>query len=147
MAEMRYGIIGLFSLLLVGGFIVLGTGEEEHTYVCPATGQLGVFYGGLSSSGERAYPYEENRTGYRDCRYSNGTRTAWVTCDQYATGFNASCAEPVVLPNASFTCSFNLAPDMVVNDFEGFDAWSFNHSDGSITILATNNTNYNVSYD
>jgi hypothetical protein len=146
MSATRYGIIGLVAALLIGGVVMLNSGEKNVTYVCPATGQIGVFYGGLSSSGERAYPYDNTTTGYKDCKYSNNTREKWVTCTDYLKAFNASCVEPIIpVPvNNSFSCQFSTAPSMTVIDPSGWNAWQFNHTNDTMTILLTNSSYYNI---
>lgn len=143
----RYGIIGLFTALLVGGFVYLNSGEKNFTYVCPGNGEIGVFYGGLSSSMQRAYPYDNTTQGYKDCKYPNGTREEWATCDDYAKQFNASCSEPEipVVMNASFSCSFDKPPELIA-DMDGWNGWQFNGTNNTITLLLTNSSNYTVTW-
>lgn len=62
------GIIGLISILAIfGGAFVLSPNEMDYTYVCNTTKQVGIFYGGISSTGLTAYPYAENRTKSVKC--------------------------------------------------------------------------------
>lgn len=54
------------------------TNEPNNTFICTTTQEVGVFYGGISSTGLTAYPYKENRTDSKRC--SNGK---WVLFEDY----------------------------------------------------------------
>ena len=75
--ETKYvGIIGLITLLVgFGGAIILNPTEQNNAYYCEKTNTVGVFYGGISSTGVTAYPYSQNRTKYVRCD------SGWVKMD------------------------------------------------------------------
>lgn len=54
-------------LALFGGIVLLSSEEQANAYYCESTNQVGVFYGGISSTGLTAYPFKENRTNYVRC--------------------------------------------------------------------------------
>jgi len=69
----KVGIVGLLTLLVgMGGVLILTPKEQAASYSCSATGQFGIFYGGISSTGKTAYPYAENKSGSKLCS------TGWV---------------------------------------------------------------------
>ncbi len=76
----KYGIIGMIALLAgVGGYMILTPGELDNSYYCPSSGEFGVFYGGISSTGLTAYPYKENKTDYSRC-----TNSKWILLKDYS---------------------------------------------------------------
>ena len=86
--KIKYGIVGALSLLMIfGGTMYLTQQELDNSYYCPATGQWGIFYGGISGTGLTAYPYAENKTNYARC-----TNSKWVLLKNYAEelGLNTS---------------------------------------------------------
>lgn len=76
------GILGLISLLISGGIYFNNQSELDNAYICLATGEWGIFYGGVSSTGLTAYPYAENRTDYKRCK-DGKTNSAWVSLENY----------------------------------------------------------------
>ena len=79
------GIFGLFSLIILSHSLT--TNEFSNAYVCIATEEVGIFYGGLSSTGLTAYPYLENRSVYKRCYSRNGNYTIkskWVSLLEYS---------------------------------------------------------------
>lgn len=79
-------------LIGAGGTLVLQPGELEYAFVCDTTGTLngtiGIFPGGISSSGLTAYPSEGTTSGAKRC-----TGGAWIPCEQYAQTNGFSCVE------------------------------------------------------
>lgn len=74
------GVIGVLALLAVfGGGIYLTQDQVDNSYYCPSTGEWGIFYGGISSTGLTAYPHAENRSDYVRC-----TNSKWVLLKDYA---------------------------------------------------------------
>lgn len=94
--NVRYGIIGILSVLLgAGSMLYLHPGETNHTFYCNATGEVGVFYGGISTTGLRAYPYTTNQTGYKDCtNRTSGVKSVWVGCNK-VPGFACTETPPI----------------------------------------------------
>jgi len=96
----RTGLIGMFLVLLVGtgggigATLMLEPGELDHAFVCSNSGQVGIFYGGISSSGYTAYPFVENRTGSKTCSF-DGVKGTWMKCADYASLHGKNCAEIV----------------------------------------------------
>jgi len=87
--KIKYGIVGLISLLVAfGGYITLTQEELDNAYYCPSTGEWGVFYGGISGTGLTAYPYSENRTDYERCINSK-----WVKLTDYAEELGLDSSE------------------------------------------------------
>ncbi len=93
----RTGIIGLFLALIVGagvgtgGTLYLAPNELSYAYVCNVSTEVGIFYGGISSTAYTAYPYAENRTGQKTC--IKGTiKGVWQPCSSYASARNVTCA-------------------------------------------------------
>lgn len=76
--KVKLGVIGLISLLLgFGGSVLLTPIEFQNAYICNAT-KIGIFYGGISSTGATGYPYQKgNATGSFKCA------TKWVPLKQY----------------------------------------------------------------
>ena len=82
--KIKVGIIGALTLLVAfGGVMILSPGEMDNSYYCPSTGEWGIFYGGVSGTGLTAYPYEENRSGYKRC-----TSSKWIKLKDYAEELN-----------------------------------------------------------
>jgi len=79
--KIKYGIIGALSLLVAfGGYMTLTQQELDNSYYCPSSGQWGIFYGGISSTGLTAYPFTENKSGYVRC-----VNSKWVKLGDYAS--------------------------------------------------------------
>ena len=75
----KTGLIGLLALLIgFGGTVALLPTQLDNAYVCPSTEKIGLFYGGLSSTGITAYPFKENRTAYVRCDVQ------WMKLSDYA---------------------------------------------------------------
>ena len=93
----RAGIIGVFFLLIgSGGTLILDQGELEHAYICDQTGELGIFYGGISGTGLTGYPDRDSRAGYERCYHPvSGDKGEWIACDDYARQHGKTCAEAV----------------------------------------------------
>jgi hypothetical protein len=82
--EVKYGIIGIISILLgFGGNIYLTENELDNAYFCTATEEVGIFYGGISGTGLTAYPHTENRTEYVRCN-NEGIKGVWILLKEYA---------------------------------------------------------------
>jgi len=80
----KVGLIGLITLLgVLGGNIYLSQDQLDNAYYCTATEEIGIFYGGISSTGLTAYPYEENRSGYVRCQKA-GIKGVWIPLQEYA---------------------------------------------------------------
>jgi len=75
------GIIGI--LLAILGTLYFTPEQLENTYVCLATEEVGIFYGGISGTGLSAYPYKENRSDFERCYASNGDKSSWVKLNDY----------------------------------------------------------------
>ena len=89
--KIKYGIIGLISLLVgFGGYMTMTQGELDNSYYCPSSGEFGVFYGGISSTGLTAYPYAENKTDYERC-----TGSKWVLLKEYADEMNVTIGQVI----------------------------------------------------
>jgi hypothetical protein len=71
------GVIGLFAVVMAGlGTTYVFTAQEaDNTYRCSANDDVGVFYGGLSSTGVTAYP-EVKGVGGKRC-----TGGSWIRVD------------------------------------------------------------------
>jgi len=86
------GIIGILALLAgFGGSLLLTPTQQENTYVCTSTEQIGIFYGGISSTGLTAYPYVENRSNSVRC-----TNGKWVKLSEYAKNHTVDFTKPQV---------------------------------------------------
>jgi len=99
--KIKYGIVGLLSLLVAfGGYMTLTQQELDNAYYCPSTSQWGIFYGGISSTGLTAYPYSQNKTDYVRC-----TNSKWVLLNDYANelGINSSQLIQIVQSNGTVT--------------------------------------------
>ena len=92
---LRKGVIGLFLVLLgSGGTLYLDAGELEHAYVCDVTGQVGVFYGGISGTKYTGYPNELDRKSPVRCKDPiTEVQGDWETCTEYAKARGVSCVE------------------------------------------------------
>ena len=67
--KVKYGIVGLLCILAgFGGNIYLTQEQLDNAFYCSATEEVGIFYGGVSSTGLTAYPYETNRSNYERCK-------------------------------------------------------------------------------
>ncbi len=93
----RVGVLGMISLFIVGmlggaGVIMVQPNELSHTYVCSNSGEIGVFYGGITTTGYTAYPYSENKTKAKSCSMT-GIKGTWETCTQYGKEHGVTCAE------------------------------------------------------
>lgn len=75
------GIIGVFLIII--GTLYFTPEQLENTYVCLATEEVGIFYGGISGTGLSAYPYKENRSDFERCYASNGDKSSWVKLTDY----------------------------------------------------------------
>ena len=75
------GVLG--ALLIIIGTVYFTPEQLENTYVCLATEEIGIFYGGISGTGLSAYPYKENRTDVERCYASNGDKSSWVKLTDY----------------------------------------------------------------
>lgn len=85
MDDVLKGIVGLITLIAVfGGGMYLSQDQLDSAYYCTATGEFGIFYGGISSTGITAYPFAENRTQPTYCLTSQGTKISWVRLTDYA---------------------------------------------------------------
>ena len=74
------GIIGILSALLAfGGTLILTQDQFDNAYVCSSNEKVGIFYGGISSTGLTGYPYKENRTSPTSC-----TNGKWESLKSYA---------------------------------------------------------------
>ena len=80
-AQGTVGVLGI--LLLIMGTIYFTPEQLENTYICLATEEVGIFYGGISGTGLSAYPYKENRSGFERCYASNGDKSSWVKLTDY----------------------------------------------------------------
>lgn len=69
------GILGV--LLAIVGTIYLTPEQLDNTYICLATEEVGIFYGGISGTGLTAYPYKENRTDFKRCK-KDGVNSIWI---------------------------------------------------------------------
>jgi len=83
------GILGLISLLISGGLYLTNTSQFNNAFYCTANNQVGLFYGGISSSGLSAYPYAENRTNVSKCE-KDGIKGTWIKLSVYAKENNIS---------------------------------------------------------
>lgn len=82
--KLTTGIIGLISLLTVMSGTLYFTPEQlDNAFICLATEEIGIFYGGISGSGLTAYPYAENRSDYIRCK-KDGVNSVWVSLIDYA---------------------------------------------------------------
>lgn len=91
--KVKYGIVGLLSLLVAfGGYMTLTQQELDNSYYCPSSGVWGIFYGGISSTGLTAYPYAENKTNYVRC-----TNSKWILLEDYAKELNITFEEVLEL--------------------------------------------------
>lgn len=81
--KQKIGIIGLITLLLgVGGGLVIPDNQIKDSYYCTATDEIGIFLGGISSTGYTAYPYTDSKTGYERC--TNGLdKGVWIPLIDY----------------------------------------------------------------
>lgn len=68
------GILGLVLILAATGTANVFYNDQnysqeqiDHSYMCPTTGEYGIFYGDLSSTKRTAYPHAENRTQSKSC--------------------------------------------------------------------------------
>ncbi|KKL71429.1 hypothetical protein LCGC14_2094980 [marine sediment metagenome] len=75
------GIIGVFLIII--GTVYFTPEQLENAYVCLATEEIGIFYGGISGTGLSAYPYKENRTDVERCYASNGEKSSWIKLTDY----------------------------------------------------------------
>lgn len=80
-AQSAAGIIGIFLIII--GTVYFTPEQLENTYVCLATEEVGIFYGGISGTGLSAYPYSENRTNVERCYASNGDKSSWIKLIDY----------------------------------------------------------------
>ena len=76
------GIIGVIAILITGG-VYFTEDELDSAYICLATEEVGIFYGGISGTGLSAYPYSENRTDVERCYASNGDKSSWIKLTDY----------------------------------------------------------------
>lgn len=76
------GIIGVIGILIAGG-VYLTEDELNSAYICLASDEVGIFYGGISGTGLSAYPYSENRTDVERCYTLNGDKSTWVKLIDY----------------------------------------------------------------
>jgi hypothetical protein len=91
-----YGLVIAITAALVT--FIAGGGDLNDVYVCPLTGDIYSFEGGLSKSGERGYPFMNTTKGYVDCKYEN-IRQSWLTCDQFLQheGIEGTCQNLVAV--------------------------------------------------
>ena len=80
-AQGTAGIISVFLIII--GTIYFTPEQLENTYICLATEEVGIFYGGISGTGLSAYPYKENRTDVERCYAQNGDKSTWVKLTDY----------------------------------------------------------------
>jgi len=80
-AQGTAGIIGVFLIII--GTVYFTPEQLENTYICLATDEVGIFYGGISGTGLSAYPYKENRTNAERCYASNGDKSSWAKLTDY----------------------------------------------------------------
>ena len=80
-AQGAAGIIG--TLLLIMGTVYFTPDQLDNAYICLATDEVGIFYGGISGTGLSAYPHAENRTDAERCYSSNGDKSSWVKLTDY----------------------------------------------------------------
>lgn len=78
------------AVIFLGAFVAV-TNEPVtledilHTYICEATGEKGVFYGNLSSTGLSGYPNADNRKGYKRCYNPvDGSASKWISFAEFA---------------------------------------------------------------
>ncbi len=85
------GTIGILGILLtIMGTMYFTPEQLDNAYVCLATEEVGIFYGGISGSGLTAYPYLENRTKAERCYASNGDKSSWMQLYDYSAEFGIS---------------------------------------------------------
>jgi hypothetical protein len=85
--NLSYAVGGLSIAAIVTALLLMGA-DIKDIYYCPLNGAVGEFKGGLSASGERAYPEKGTTRGYVDCRQDN-IRARWVSCVD-----NPVCEDP-----------------------------------------------------
>ena len=85
-AQGTAGIIGIF--LIIMGTIYFTPEQLDNAYICLATEEVGIFYGGISGTGLSAYPYSENRTDAERCYASNGDKSFWIKLIDYLEDSN-----------------------------------------------------------
>lgn len=84
MKQIIQGTIGIVGVILIIIGTVYFTPEQlENTYICLATEEIGIFYGGISLTGLSAYPYKENRSDYERCYAPDGNKSSWVKIVDY----------------------------------------------------------------
>ena len=75
------GIIGVFLLII--GTVYFTPDQLDNVYICLASDEVGIFYGGISGTGLSAYPHSENRTDVERCYTSTGEKSTWVKLTDY----------------------------------------------------------------
>jgi hypothetical protein len=94
--KIKYGIVGLLSLLVAfGGYITLTQEELDNSYYCPSSEKFGIFYGGISSTGLTAYPYAENKSSYERC-----TNSRWILLKDYAKELGITSEQLMEIQNS-----------------------------------------------
>lgn len=89
----KTGVIGVFALVLsmiVGGSLYFSPSELESTYICSVNEEVGVFLGGISSTGYSAYPEQESKTGRVYCLSDSGEKGKWLKIEDYLDSKNIS---------------------------------------------------------
>lgn len=107
------GVLGIF--LVIMGTLYFTPEQLENTYICLATNEVGIFYGGISGTGLSAYPYKENRSGFERCYASNGDKSSWVKLIDYLEDseidlsdfLQEEITDPIIIQNIgkSYLCS------------------------------------------
>lgn len=108
------GTVGILGILLaIMGTLYFTPDQLENTYICLATEEVGIFYGGISGTGLSAYPYSENRSDAERCYASNGDKSSWVKLIDYLEEQGIDLDEilqPKIVPQnigKSYLCSVN----------------------------------------
>ena len=108
-AQGTAGIIGIFLIII--GTIYFTPEQLDNSYICLATEEVGIFYGGISGTGLSAYPYKENRSDFERCYALNGDKSSWVRLTDYLdeVGLDEFLQPQIVQHNLgkSYLCSVN----------------------------------------
>ncbi len=99
------GVIGI--LLVIIGTIYFTPEQLDNAYICLATEEVGIFYGGISNTGLSAYPYKENRSDFERCYSLNGDKSSWVRLTDYLEDSNIDLNE-FLKPKAAETVQIGM---------------------------------------
>ncbi len=119
--DKKTGIIGTLAaiILLLGGMSInehFSAGELQHAYVCDVTQSFSIFEGGISGTGYSAYPYSENRSGFKRCVDLAGNRGEWIPYAEYVKLYGVPIAvDPVpyievLPPGEPGVCALQVCP-------------------------------------